>query len=71
MEIIKQIKLNRSLPNIRGSMFFSAKYLRTNPLKLKQQLIRKVYPLPALPPANNALFPFIPDCRMKCHNAEE
>jgi hypothetical protein len=45
-------------------MFFSARYLKTNPLKLKQKLIKKVYPLPALPPANKRIFsvnPGMPD----------
>lgn len=55
MEIVRQIRLNRSCPDIGGSMFFSAKYLRTNPLKLKQKLTGKVYPLPALPPANRRI----------------
>jgi uncharacterized lipoprotein YddW (UPF0748 family) len=54
-EIVKQIILNRTLSDISGSMFFSAKYLRFNPLKLKQKLTRKVYTLPALPPANNRI----------------
>lgn len=60
-EIIRQINLNRSLPNIGGSIFFSAKYLRTNPLKLKQKLTRKAYPIPALPPANKRITAIIPD----------
>jgi hypothetical protein len=34
--------------------------LRTNPLKLKQHLIRKVYQLPALPPSNPRIDPVIP-----------
>jgi uncharacterized lipoprotein YddW (UPF0748 family) len=59
-EIVKQIRLNRTYTHISGSMFFSAKYLRTNPLKLKQQLTRKVYQQPALPPVNPRIDPVIP-----------
>jgi uncharacterized lipoprotein YddW (UPF0748 family) len=59
-EIVKQIRLNRTYPNIAGSMFFSAKYLINNPLKLKQQLKRKVYQLPALPPVNPRIETVIP-----------
>jgi len=51
-QIIKQIELNRSIPNIDGSMFFSAKSLRMNPLKLNKKLLRKVYNYEALPPVN-------------------
>ena len=51
-EIIRQIKLNRSYPNIEGSMFFSAKWMRTNPLKLKERLTKKLYKYEALPPIN-------------------
>jgi len=61
LEIIRQVNLNRDLSQIRGSMFFSAKYLRTNPLKLKQKLVRKVYPSLALPPANERIAPVNPD----------
>jgi uncharacterized lipoprotein YddW (UPF0748 family) len=60
MEIIRQVNLNRSMSNIQGSMFFSAKYLRTNPRKLKQKLTGKVYPLPALPPSNKRIIPVHP-----------
>lgn len=60
MEIIRQVDLNRRLDSISGSMFFSAKYLRTNPLRLKQKLIRKVYTLPALAPANRRIMAVVP-----------
>lgn len=60
-EIIRQIKLNRSCPNIAGSMFFSAKILRTNPLKLQQKLLRKYYRYPSLPPSNTHIASFTPD----------
>ncbi len=60
MEIIRQINLNRSMSDIRGSMFFSARYLRTNPRKLKQKLTGRVYPVPALPPSNKRVVPVHP-----------
>lgn len=51
-ELIKQIKLNRSYPNIGGSMFFSAKSLRNNPLGLKENLLKEMFKYPALTPPN-------------------
>lgn len=51
-QIIKQIQLNRTIPNIDGSMFFSAKSLRSNPLKLKEKLLRGPFRYEALPPVN-------------------
>ncbi|MGQ1787809.1 glycoside hydrolase family 10 protein [Saccharicrinis sp. GN24d3] len=51
-EIIRQIKLNRSIPNIDGSMFFSAKYLKRNPLNLKEKMAKHMYRYEALPPVN-------------------
>jgi hypothetical protein len=41
-------------------MYFSAKYLRTNPLRLKQKLL-KVYPVPALPHGNDRIIAIIPE----------
>lgn len=60
-EIIRQVNLNRTFPGIGGSMFFSAKYMRTNPLRLKQKLLKQVYPLPALPAGKPRLTPMMPD----------
>lgn len=51
-EIIRQIELNRQYPNISGSMFFSAKFMRSNPLKIREKLLKKAYRYPALPPVN-------------------
>ncbi len=51
-EISLQLDILRATPNIQGSMFFSAKHLRTNPLGLKQRLISNHYRYPALPPSN-------------------
>ena len=58
-EIVRQVNLNRSLDNIRGSVYFSAKYMRTNPGRLSQNL-RKVYTYPALPPENDRITAIIP-----------
>jgi uncharacterized lipoprotein YddW (UPF0748 family) len=59
-QILKQILLNREYPNISGSMFFSAKYLRTSPAGLNKMLIRKAYPYPALTPSNDLIKTEIP-----------
>ena len=59
-EILKQLELNRTFPNISGSMFFSAKVLRNNPLRLKEKLIRDLYRYPSLPPSNSRIVPVLP-----------
>jgi uncharacterized lipoprotein YddW (UPF0748 family) len=59
-EIVRQLELNRTFPNISGSMFFSARVLRKNPLRLKEKLTREVYRYPSLPPANSRIIPVIP-----------
>jgi uncharacterized lipoprotein YddW (UPF0748 family) len=59
-EIVKQTELNRTFPNISGSMFFSAKVFKKNPLRLKEKITRNVYRYPALPPSNNRIVPVIP-----------
>lgn len=59
-EIINQIKMLRSTPGIKGSMFFSAKFLRSNPLELKQKLLATYYKFPALVPANPRITPIKP-----------
>jgi len=51
-EIIGQIALNRKYRNIGGSMFFSAKFMRSNPLGLQKKLLAKYYRFPALTPIN-------------------
>ncbi len=60
-EIVKQIRLNREHSNIAGSMFFSAKVLRSNPLKLQQKLTKKVYRYQALPPDNTRIRKIVPE----------
>jgi len=59
-EILRQVSLNRSLENINGSMFFSAKYLRTNPAGLSRMLTKYAYELQALPPVNNRITTVLP-----------
>jgi len=51
-QIIKQLKLNRTYPNIDGSMYFSAKTMRSNPQRLKEKMQRRLYRYEALPPIN-------------------
>ncbi len=52
-EIVNQVSLNRTHPEISGSMFYSAKFLRKNPLELKEKLLDHVFLFPALPVTNN------------------
>jgi uncharacterized lipoprotein YddW (UPF0748 family) len=60
-EIIKQVKLNRTIPNINGSVYFSAKVLRANPLRLKEKITKELYKYQSLPPFNNRIIPIIPE----------
>ncbi|PRY99858.1 glycoside hydrolase family 10 protein [Marinilabilia salmonicolor] len=60
-QILKQINLNRTYPNIDGSMFFSAKSLRNNPRRLKEKLLRRVYRYEALPPVNPRVAQVVPE----------
>jgi hypothetical protein len=64
-EINRQIRLNRSYPNIGGSMFFSAKFLKINPLGLKENLLQELYKYPALTPANLRVKAVIPSAPLK------
>jgi len=59
-EIIRQIKLNRKYPEISGSMFFSAKFMRKNPLELHEKLQKRYYRYPALTPLNQRIDPVVP-----------
>lgn len=52
-EIDRQLDIIRATPNLGGSMYFSARHLRTNPLRLKETLLSHHYKYPALPPVNN------------------
>ena len=64
-EIIKEIKLNRTFPNISGSMFFSAKVMRKDPLRLEEKLKRDLFKYPALPPANDRIVQIVPQIPTK------
>lgn len=59
-EIINQITLNRATPGIRGSIFFSAKYLKSNPLNIRENLLSTYYQYPALAPVNPMVKPILP-----------
>lgn len=59
-EIVRQIQLNRYYPNIAGSMYFSAKFMRKNPLNIKQKLLRKYYKYPSLTPVNSKIISIAP-----------
>ena len=60
-EIVNQVKLNRKHHAISGSMFYSAKFLRKNPLELQQKLQERYYRYTALVPANDRITPVIPE----------
>ncbi|RUA12454.1 MAG: glycoside hydrolase family 10 protein [Flavobacteriia bacterium] len=49
-EIEKQLDLNKTLPLISGSVYFSAKVFLNNPLNINKILKEKYYPNPVLPP---------------------
>ncbi len=59
-EITKQLSLNRSIPGVNGSMYFSAKFLNKNPLSVKEKLLADHYRFPALTPVNPMVVPVIP-----------
>jgi uncharacterized lipoprotein YddW (UPF0748 family) len=59
-EIIRQLTLNRSLPEIKGSMHYSAKFLKKNPMSLQENLLKEHYRYPALTPVNPLVTPVIP-----------
>lgn len=51
-EITKQLSLNRTIPEIKGSMFFSAKFLLKNPLSIQEKLMKDHYRYESLTPVN-------------------
>jgi len=59
-EISKQLTLNRSIPQIKGSMFFSAKFMKKNPLGIQEKLLAGLYRFPSLTPENPLVVPVIP-----------
>jgi hypothetical protein len=48
-------------------MFFSAKVLRKNPLRLEEKLLRDLYKFPALPQSNNRIIPVNPEPPVETH----
>ncbi len=60
-QIIRQIENNRSYPNIKGSVFFSAKHLKQTPLNITNKLSKKIYSCPSLSPVNKRITPIIPE----------
>ena len=59
-EITKQLSLNRTIPGVNGSMYFSAKFLNKNPLSVRENLLKEYYRFPALTPENPMVAPIIP-----------
>jgi uncharacterized lipoprotein YddW (UPF0748 family) len=59
-EITKQIALNRTIPEIKGSMYFSAKFMNKNPLSVKENMMKEHYRYPSLTPVNPMVVPVIP-----------
>lgn len=60
-EIEKQLDYNRSVSNISGSVYFSAKSFVKNPLGINDILRKKYYSNVALPPSTNHTTKFIPE----------
>jgi uncharacterized lipoprotein YddW (UPF0748 family) len=60
-EIEKQLDLNKSLSQIEGSVFFSAKSFIQNPFKIDHILETKYYPFPALQPIANKNVKYVPE----------
>jgi uncharacterized lipoprotein YddW (UPF0748 family) len=60
-EITKQIALNRTIPEIKGSMYFSAKFMSRNPLGVKEKMLKEHYRYPSLTPVNPLVEPVIPE----------
>tara|TARA_R110002073_G_scaffold335987_1_gene529757 strand:+ start:25389 stop:26906 length:1518 start_codon:yes stop_codon:yes gene_type:complete len=60
-EIEKQLDLNRSLPAIQGSTYFSAKSFHKNAFGINEILKKNYYQHPTLPPTINQNTTFIPE----------
>ncbi len=59
-EIEKQLKLNKSITQIKGSVYFSAKHIIKNPLDINKALKKGYYKNPILPPTISSKL-FIPE----------
>ena len=68
-EISAQIRLNRSNPNVKGSIFFSLRPLMRNPLGVQDTLMSRYFSTLAIPPGMPALSKMPPAtpqfCRVK------
>lgn len=51
-EIVRQIALNRTIPEIKGSMLYSAKFLKKDPMSLKENLLHHHFTYPSLTPTS-------------------
>jgi len=60
-EIEKQLDLNKTISQIKGSVFFSGKTFVENPLNINQILTDKYYQNPVLPPSFDHKNIFIPE----------
>ena len=60
-EIEKQLDLNKSISQIKGSVYFSGKTFVKNPLGINEILKDKYYQNPVLPPSTNHKKVFIPE----------
>ena len=49
-EIERQLNLNKSVSAVKGSVYFSARTLAQNPMRIRQLLSEKFYQNPCLPP---------------------
>ncbi len=59
-EITKQLSLNRAIPEIKGSMFFSAKFMKKNALSVKENMLQEHFRYTALTPVNPLVTAVIP-----------
>ncbi len=60
-EIEKQLDLNKTIPQIQGSVYFSGKTFLKDPFKINEILKDKYYKYPVLPPSSNIKIKFIPE----------
>lgn len=59
-QIERQLKLNASMSEVKGSVFFSAKSFFKNPFKINDQLLNHFYQYPSLQPIVNDKVKFAP-----------
>jgi len=70
-EITKQLAVNRGYPEIKGSMYFSAKFLKKNPLGLQENLLKEYYKYPALTPENPFVSKVLPEIPTEANETRE